>query len=55
MTELPDKSAETVEPGMAILEEFPQLLSVEAVIVPGTVLPPSTNLNFVAVFCSFRR
>lgn len=40
----------TVEPGMAILEEFAQLLSVEVVIVPGTALPPATNLNFVAVF-----
>ena len=44
------KISRTIQAGAVLNEEFAQLLSVVAVIIPGTALPPASSLNFVAVF-----
>lgn len=40
----------TIPPGGFLNEEFAQLLSVAAVVIPGTPVPPASTFNFVAVF-----
>ena len=40
----------TIAPGEALMEEFPQMLSIKAFLIPGIPVPPVATLNFIAVY-----